>query len=55
MDSPIKENNNISSIDIGKCEGILRIENNIPHNESLLISKIDIKEDGNPKVNYALL
>ena len=54
MDSPIKENNNISSIDIGKCEGILRIENNIPHNESLLISKIDIKEDGAivPRVEY---
>ena len=43
MNSSLEENNTISSIDIGQCEDLLRIENNIPSNESLLISKIDIQ------------
>ena len=42
-----KNDNNpgISSIDIGKCEEILKIENNILLNESLIIFKSDIKND----------
>ena len=56
MNSSLEENNTISSIDIGQCEDLLRIENNIPSNESLLISKIDIQEDNAiiPKVEYRL-
>lgn len=56
MNSSLEENNTISSIDIGQCEDLLLIENNIPSNESLLISKIDIQEDNAiiPKVEYRL-
>ena len=40
-DSPPKISNNISTIDLGKCENVLRIQNNINNNEPLLIYKID--------------
>ena len=35
------ENNNITSIDIGKCENILKKKYNIKNNENLIIFKVD--------------
>ena len=40
------EYNNISNIDLGECENILKSEYNINDNESLIIFKIDIYEEG---------
>ena len=42
-----KWNNNpgVSSIDFGKCEELLKVNNNIPLNASLIIFKSDIKND----------
>ena len=42
-----KNDNNpgVSSIDIGECEEILKINNNLALNESLIIFKTDIKND----------
>ena len=40
------QNNNISFINIGKCEDILRNEYNISNDVKLLIFKIDIYEEG---------
>ena len=47
-------NNNMTSIDLGECEGLLRKEYNIPGNESIYIKKIDIVQEGmkTPKVEY---
>ena len=54
LSSPIEEKNNISSIDLGECETILRRENHIPDNETLLVSKMDIQDSNAiiPKVKY---
>ena len=38
-------NPNVSSIDLGECENILRNEYHIPKNESLIVLKIDIKNE----------
>ena len=49
---------NVSSIDLGECEAILKKENNIPANESLIISKFDIKSEDSSlstnKVSYTV-
>ena len=37
------DNSNISSIDIGECENILRTTYNISEDENLIIYKVDIK------------
>lgn len=42
IDSPPDENDETSSIDFGDCEVILRRENKIPDEESLIIAKYDI-------------
>ena len=44
LGSDALDNNEISSIDIGKCEDVLRAKYNIPLNESLMILKIDKKQ-----------
>ena len=36
-------NPNVSTIDLGECENILKTEYHIPENESLIVVKIDIK------------
>ena len=38
-------NPNVSTIDLGECENILRNEYHIPKNESLIVVKIDIKNE----------
>ena len=38
-------NPNVSTIDLGECENILRTEYHIPKNESLIVVKIDIKNE----------
>ena len=38
-----QENNNVSNIDLGECEDILREENHLDEDEDLIIYKIDIK------------
>ena len=38
-------NPNVSTIDLGECENILRTEYHIPKNESLIVIKIDIKNE----------
>ena len=54
LNSPVEEKNNVSSIDLGECETILRRENHIPDNETLLVSKMDIQDSNAiiPKVEY---
>ena len=49
-----KEYNNISSINLGKCESLLKSENHINEEEPLLIFKIDNYMEGNkmPIINY---
>ena len=52
-----KENNeykNVSIISLGECENILKAHYNINQNESLLIFKTDIYEEGSlvPKIRY---
>ena len=39
-------NNNITSIDLGECETLLRNEYNISINETLYMKKIDIAQEG---------
>ena len=47
-------NSNMTSIDLGDCEALLRDEYNISINDSIYIAKIDIEQDGLqiPKVEY---
>ena len=47
-------NSNKTTIDLGKCEELLKNEYNISQNESLVILKIDIKVEGMkiPKIEY---
>ena len=54
LSSPVEEKSNVSSIDLGECETILRRENHIPDNETLLVSKMDIQDSNAiiPKVEY---
>ena len=44
----------MSTIDLGKCEELLRWENNLTNNETLYIRKIDAILEGKktPKVEY---
>ena len=46
--------NNKTTIDLGKCEKLLKKENNIPLNETLFLKKIDIIQEGMkiPKIEY---
>ena len=48
--------NNLSTINLGECENILKKEYNINHNNSLLILKIDIFKEGYliPFISYDL-
>ena len=39
-------NNNMSSIDLGKCENLLKANYNISYNDSLYMIKIDFIQDG---------
>ena len=50
----INKNNNISTIDLGACENILKTEYNISNNESLLIYKMDVLKKGMkiPRIEY---
>ena len=41
-----KEYNNISTINLGECESLLRFHNNISNDTTLLIFKVDIMEEG---------
>ena len=47
-------NNNMTSIDFGNCETLLRNDYNISINETIYINKIDMEQDGIkiPKVEY---
>ena len=47
-------NNNLTKINLGECENLLRKEYNISDNETLYIEKIDIfnEENETPKVKY---
>ena len=47
-------NSNMTTIDLGKCENLLRIEYNISLNETLYIKKLDVKQEGikSTKVEY---
>ena len=47
-------NNNISTIDLGECETLLRNSYNISKNETLYIKKIDVKQERMkiPKIEY---
>ena len=47
-------NDNMTSIDLGECENIIRIHYNLTNNETLYIKKIDINQDGMniPKIKY---
>ena len=47
-------NNNISTIDLGECETLLRNSYNISNNETLYIKKIDVKQERMkiPKIEY---
>ena len=47
-------NNNMTIIDLGECEGLLRKEYNISDNELLYMKKIDVIQEGMkiPKVEY---
>ena len=47
-------NNNMTAIDLGECESLLRIEYNISPNETLYMKKMDIVQEGmkTPKVEY---
>ena len=49
-----KTNNNITTINIDKCEPLLRQEYNISDNETLYIKKIDVIQEGIkiPKIEY---
>ena len=51
-----KNNNNpnVSSIDLGECENILKSEYNIPNEQSLLIIKNDIKNQDTTYVQYEI-
>ena len=52
-DQENSDNPDVSSINLGDCENILKKENNIPLEESLIIYKTDIKIDGtNTYVQY---
>ena len=46
--------NNVSTINIGECEKLLKQAYNIPNNETLFIKKIDVKEEGMniPKIEF---
>ena len=54
LNSPLEEKNNISSIDLGECENVLKREYNIPLTDTLLVSKMDIQDPNAiiPKVEY---
>ena len=44
LEDQLKQNNpNISNIDLGECENILRQSNNFENNDDLIIYKIDVK------------
>ena len=47
-------NHNMTSIDLGECEYILRTYYNLSDNDKLYMRKIDIKQEGikTPKVEY---
>ena len=49
-----KENSNITTVDLGDCEKLLRIAYNIQPNEKLYMKKIDVVQDGmkTPKIVY---
>ena len=49
-----KNNSNISTIDIGDCERILKDECKIPYNQSLFMRKIDVIQTGMkiPKIEF---
>ena len=46
--------NNITMIDLGECENILRRVNNISDNETIYMKKTDVKQEGMkiPKIEY---
>ena len=48
------ENNNMTTINLGECENLLRKEYNIPDEEYLYIKKIDVVQEGMkiPKVEF---
>ena len=52
----ISNSNNISSINLGKCENILKGNYNISQNESLIIFKIEKKEENilSPIIEYEI-
>ena len=52
----INKNKNITRIDLGECENILKGEYNIPNNESLLIYKVDILKETMkiPRIEYEI-
>ena len=56
LNSPLEEKNNISSIDLGECENVLKREYNIPPEDTLLVSKMDIQDPNAiiPKVEYVV-
>ena len=39
-------NNNMSSIDLGKCENLLKTFYNISYNDTLYMKKIDLEQEG---------
>ena len=49
-------NSNVSSIDLGECEDIIKIEKGLSENDNLLILKLDIKNDdlSSTYVQYAI-
>ena len=53
-DSTNNKTNNMTMIDLGECEGLLRKEYKIPDNELLYMKKIDVIQEGMkiPKVEY---
>ena len=54
LDNPVEEKSTVSSLSLGNCENILKREYNLPLNESLLISKMDVADNTSltPKVQY---
>ena len=49
-------NNNVTTIDFGECETLIRAHYNISNNETIYMKKIDVKQEGMkiPKVKYEI-
>ena len=51
-----KTNNNMTLLDLGECENLLRDHFNISENETIYMKKIDVKQEGMkiPKIEYSV-